>query len=682
MFLAFCLGMLVVGGRGFAEGDPKVLVYGFDYKGQLCNEKDLDGYKATFWPSAVELAQVIDPNLVTDFSSVLTTSFKDVLNVCVKSCPQPSNDTLFVCVYPNATYFSASSEASKYFGTTPSQGEQLKWWSETKKYDYYNDLTDEGKERSRAFKGPCYPNVMKSTEQFQTCQFYELDADAVARVQSLEPSGSTADALAKFDKGFVDRISGGIKDYLSTPLAIMERYISDLTKSWSVLVVGGLIAPLILGFVWLIFTRFFAGLMAWTTLLLVNVLSIAVTFFFYLKAGIIGKDQVSGFTSQLPSDVENNLDASEEHKTVLTAVAVVCTLLTMLLLLFSLVMIPRIFLAIKVIKVACNAIATIPSVILAPFTPFLAFVLFAVYWVAAAIYVYASGDSELRDCGKTRYEDKYCTDTYAHLCQCGYQVSFDRTLQYMLVYHVFGFLWITQFIVAVTMGVIAGAIAYYYWDRTNLPLSPVLSSTYRTFRYHTGSFALGSFIVAVLQFVQMVMHYLEKKMQEASPDNPIIKYVGCCVRCYLSCLESCVKFLNRNGYILIMIEGDNYCTSVFHAAKLIASNLLRVAAVNLVGDSILFLGKLVVALASGLIAHMMLDRASDDDKTSSPLIPVLLVVLMAYQIASLFMGVVELSIDTILLSYCLDSEENGGRPTNAPPLLQDYIGTANQELDK
>ena len=74
--------------------------------------------------------------------------------------------------------------------------------------------------------------------------------------------------------------------------------------------------------------------------------------------------------------------------------------------------------------------------------------------------------------------------------------------------------------------------------------------------------------------------------------------------------------------------------------------------------------------------------ASDDDKTSSPLIPVLLVVLMAYQIASLFMGVVELSIDTILLSYCLDSEENGGRPTNAPPLLQDYIGTANQELDK
>ena len=227
-----------------------------------------------------------------------------------------------------------------------------------------------------------------------------------------------------------------------------------------------------------------------------------------------------------------------------------------------------------------------------------------------------------------------------------------------------------------------------YEGPSSLPLSPVIASTYRTFRYHTGSFALGSFLVAVLQFVQMLMHYLEKKMQEASPDNPIVKYVGCCVRCYLSCLESCVKFLNRNAYILIAIEGDNFCTSAFHAAKLIASNLLRVAAVNLVGDSILFLGKLVVALASGVIAHAMLDRMDNDNAehsdshTSSPLIPVILVILIAYQIASLFMGVVELAIDTILLSYCLDCEENGGHAASVPPLLHDYIGSAEDDSKK
>ena len=690
-FLAFCVGMLVVGGRGFAEGDPKVLVYGFDYKGQLCDEGDLDGYTVTYWPNPQELARVVstDINSVVSDPSLLSLSMKDVLNVCVKKCPQPSKENLWVCVYPNATFFSNTSD----FGDRKGK-EALAWWSEQKNYDFYDQLTPALQQRSRGLKGPCYPNVMKGIEQFQACMFYELDSAVMTSYQD-KVVGNSANSFPlkdKFTANFTKDIGEGISDYLSSPLAIMERYIGDIFKAWPVLVVSGLLAPLILGFIWLLFTRFFAGIMAWTTLLLVNVLAILVTFFFYLKAGIVGKDEVSGFTDTLPDNLDSHLNASEENKSVLTAIAVFSTILTVLLVLFSLVMIPRIYLAIKVIKVACNAIAAVPSVMLQPILPFVVMVLFALYWVIAAVYIYASGEPELRDCGKTRYDDCDASSadhsSYGELCSCGYQASFDRSLQYALLYHVFGLLWISQFIIAVSMGVIAGAIAYYYWDRSSLPLSPVIASTYRTFRYHTGSFALGSFLVAVLQFVQMLMHYLEKKMQEASPDNPIVKYVGCCVRCYLSCLESCVKFLNRNAYILIAIEGDNFCTSAFHAAKLIASNLLRVAAVNLVGDSILFLGKLVVALASGVIAHAMLDRMDNDNAehsdshTSSPLIPVILVILIAYQIASLFMGVVELAIDTILLSYCLDCEENGGHAASAPPLLRDYVAVANTELDK
>ena len=111
-FLAFCVGMLVVGGRGFAEGDPKVLVYGFDYKGQLCDEGDLDGYTVTYWPNPQELARVVstDINSVVSDPSLLSLSMKDVLHVCVKKCPQPSKENLWVCVYPNATFFSNTSD--------------------------------------------------------------------------------------------------------------------------------------------------------------------------------------------------------------------------------------------------------------------------------------------------------------------------------------------------------------------------------------------------------------------------------------------------------------------------------------------------------------------------------------------------------------------------------------------
>ena len=59
VFVAFWVGMLVVGGMGFAEGDPKVLLFGADYRGDLCNKAnkaengtagaDLTGEKAMHW---------------------------------------------------------------------------------------------------------------------------------------------------------------------------------------------------------------------------------------------------------------------------------------------------------------------------------------------------------------------------------------------------------------------------------------------------------------------------------------------------------------------------------------------------------------------------------------------------------------------------------------------------------
>ena len=49
--------------------------------------------------------------------------------------------------------------------------------------------------------------------------------------------------------------------------------------------------------------------------------------------------------------------------------------------------------------------------------------------------------------------------------------------------------------------------------------------------------------------------------------------------------------LRRNAYIMVAVHGSGYCTSAFHAAKLILNNILRIAAVNVVGDALLWLGK-------------------------------------------------------------------------------------------
>ena len=68
-------------------------------------------------------------------------------------------------------------------------------------------------------------------------------------------------------------------------------------------------------------------------------------------------------------------------------------------------------------------------------------------------------------------------------------------------------------------------------------------------RYHLGSAALGSFVVALIQFVRFLLEYLEKKIKlaqaKAGVAGAFVKYVMCCVNCLMWYLEKVVKFINR-----------------------------------------------------------------------------------------------------------------------------------------
>lgn len=49
-----------------------------------------------------------------------------------------------------------------------------------------------------------------------------------------------------------------------------------------------------------------------------------------------------------------------------------------------------------------------------------------------------------------------------------------------------------------------------------------------------------------------------------------------------------------------------------------------------------------------------------------------------YMVATLFFGVVEMSIDTIILSFCQDSDEHQGTAQYAPPLLIETLNDQNE----
>eukprot|EP00982_Pelagococcus_subviridis_P017452 31541-Pelagococcus_subviridis.AAC.2 len=318
-------------------------------------------------------------------------------------------------------------------------------------------------------------------------------------------------------------------------------------------------------------------------------------------------------------------------------------------------------------------------------------------------------------------------------------VEFNETLQYMMTYTLFGMLWGLQFIAGVGLMTTAGSIASYYWQRDDMPRSPIKTAIKRTWRYHVGSIALGSFIVAVVQFVRLILEYINRKTKNAQEGSAVLKYFmcvlytgpirprsrgerrslwtfagvslrprlafntrprrlstppdayelhpditlygttsRCCARYCMWYLERVLKYINRNAYILVAVKGYSFCFSAISAVKLLILNAMRVATVNVIGDFLTALGKLVVAGTCTFIGFLYLDQDQYTDPTSdsyisSPVLPLIFIALIAFFLADIFLGLYEMAIDTILLSFCEDCGTANG-PNFAPPLLMSALG--------
>lgn len=648
VFIAFWVGMIVNSSFGFNRGDPRRLVYGLDYKGNLCGNKnskpDLRELQVRYWQN---------PNQV--YQSGLRKSPINLIearSICLKRCPTPSDDSLtWVCDYPEGSITLTLDE----------------WVA--RNYNYYEFLSSDQKNSSLQLQGPCYPVLFPTTNVFWSCQF-AAHASNVS-LQHWKGMGGV-----DIDEG--DIIVKAIHSALNAPSAILKRYAADVGKSWPVLIVCGGLLPLFLSAIWLLLIRYFVGVMTWGTIIILNILTFSVTTFFYIKAGWIGHDAVSTVIGEGAADSLITTGSERDH---LRVVAIIMTIILIIVVLATFVLVKRVVIAVAVLKVAANAIGEIRALMVFPIFPFIILAVFYIYWVAAALYLFSAGEIRQNGCdGNCCAYDLVSSKVQCEGC-CGYSIHYSRHIALAILYHIFGCFWTTQFIIACSLTVIAGAVASYYWSRgetSEMPFMPVVSSVKRLTRFSLGSMALGSLVVAIIESVRFLLEALRRQLKvvEATPAACCIRMIWCCTQCCLGCVEWTIKFINRNAYIMIAVTGRGFCKAAAMATGLIINNILRIGTVNVIGDVMLFLGKLCVSLACALFAFLMLDThqyKSSHHKISSPLFPVLFCWGLGYVVASLFFAVVEMAIDTIVLSFCQDVEEHQGNPQYAPPLLMETL---------
>jgi hypothetical protein len=101
-----------------------------------------------------------------------------------------------------------------------------------------------------------------------------------------------------------------------------------------------------------------------------------------------------------------------------------------------------------------------------------------------------------------------------------------------------------------------------------------------------------------------------------------------------------------------------------------------------VGFVLMFLGKALIVALSGWIAYLIImNSAPLKSQVFSPAFPIVVVVMIAYLLASIFLSLFSFSSTTILHCFILDSElqEKGGKNGgHTPQSLQPFIDKNNE----
>lgn len=236
-------------------------------------------------------------------------------------------------------------------------------------------------------------------------------------------------------------------------------------------------------------------------------------------------------------------------------------------------------------------------------------------------------------------------------------VELDDDAEGFLWYWTFAFLWVFNLFMAIALFVIASAACIWYFSQDNCH-APVMKSFYRAFRYHLGSLAFGALLVAIVQMVRLVIAYFQKQLAASGNPNKALALLLSYLQYYVAYVERIIKFINRNGYIQIALNGKNFCMACKDAILLIMRNSLRFTALAGLGTIFIFIGTIAIVAGTCLLAYLEIIQFKIfiDRDLSNPFIPIVFVFLISYIVARQFTMVLGIALEAIMHCFILDEE--------------------------
>ncbi|CAG9312478.1 unnamed protein product [Blepharisma stoltei] len=430
---------------------------------------------------------------------------------------------------------------------------------------------------------------------------------------------------------------------------ILIKWFSDVIVTWPVI---GIVVAVAFGFafIYLIFLRYFIGIVVWLSIL-----------------GVFSALLIFAALIQWTATNKYQDDTDKETRKTLWAFSAFLYAFDALFLIYIVFMCNRIRLAIAIMKTSTLFLKDVWYAIFVPPLFFAITVVFYIYWVCAILYLYSDGKI------KKNSESPY--------------LSWNGDSRNAIVFEFFGMLWVNTFIVALNNFILSSAVCIWYFSQNtdSRAQTPISTSFYRAFRYHQGSLAFGSFLLAIIWAIKIVLKVLKavlKSTQTKQKENKLIVLAISCLICYANCFERFAKFINKNAYIQIAIQSTSFCKAARDAYFLILRNAARFLTLGTIGGIFMVLGKWVITIFTTWVGYMIITNNSKwNDKIYSPVFPTIVFLFISYIIASLFIGIYETACDCLLQCFLIDEEFSNKKqraPEHAPELLVAFM---NRERD-
>ena len=315
--------------------------------------------------------------------------------------------------------------------------------------------------------------------------------------------------------------------------------------------------------------------------------------------------------------------------------------------------------AIDVIDAAADFLAKTKRIILVPILYFMITMIVFIAWLASLMSVYSMGDVVPSGNGQGKKVDIPEAD--------------EKKVFYMACFMFFGLLWIVNFLKAQSSFITMVATSTYYFDSNkDRDGEADVGLGFRfAFLFHAGSIALGSFIIALIQFIRVVFAVLAEQAQNASGDSTVVKIIIKVGECCLKCIEKIVDYINTMAYGYIAVSGDSFCTSAWNGFLLNLKFGLEFAWANFIASTFILLGKIGLTVLNVFIAFQFMKMNGDLEEVASPAGPLVIVGLVSFAAANIFLSLFDEAVLAMLVCLCVDKEINDNEAQHGPPTFHD-----------